>query len=195
MKQNRVYTTGQVAKMLEAAPRTVCRWIDAGHLQGYRLPPTGKNAASADRRITREALLKFLEEWEIPKPFQLLGGDRPTLLLVATAADLYRQLVERADGSLDIIHTPCLFSGGIRCTQRDPDAVFFDLSGDRTAVLSAARSVRESSSLPPAVFCRYFEDDTLEDDVVESFDCMIPSTDSPSEMLRTVWAEINRKTQ
>jgi two-component system, OmpR family, response regulator RpaA len=60
-----VFTTGQVAKMLMVAPRTVSKWFDAGRLRGYRIP------GSQDRRIPREALLKFLGDNGLPVPAEL----------------------------------------------------------------------------------------------------------------------------
>jgi uncharacterized protein (TIGR02996 family)/excisionase family DNA binding protein len=54
--QRRVFTTGDVAKMVQVSPRTVCKWFDSGRLRGYRLP------GSQDRRIPREQLVHFLKQ-------------------------------------------------------------------------------------------------------------------------------------
>ena len=61
----KVYTTGQVAKMAEVAPRTVSKWFDSGKLEGYRLP------GSQDRRIPKENLVKFFKEHGMPIPDEL----------------------------------------------------------------------------------------------------------------------------
>ena len=45
----KVFTTGQVAKICQVAPRTVSKWFDSGRLKGYRIP------GSQDRRIPRES--------------------------------------------------------------------------------------------------------------------------------------------
>lgn len=58
---DKVYTTGQVARICQVAPRTAGKWIDSGALQGYRIP------GSQDRRVPRANLLKFLEEHGIPR--------------------------------------------------------------------------------------------------------------------------------
>lgn len=55
-----VFTTGQIARALRVAPRTVGHWIDDGHLKGYRLP------GSKDRRVTRAALEQFVRESGMP---------------------------------------------------------------------------------------------------------------------------------
>lgn len=51
-----VLTTGQVAKIIQVAPRTVSKWFDSGKLKGYRIP------GSNDRRITRKELERFIKE-------------------------------------------------------------------------------------------------------------------------------------
>jgi excisionase family DNA binding protein len=56
----KVFTTGQVAKICQVAPRTVSKWFDSGRLRGYRIP------GSQDRRIPREALIRFLKENGMP---------------------------------------------------------------------------------------------------------------------------------
>jgi excisionase family DNA binding protein len=64
-----VYTTGQVARMLNVTMSTVTRWFDAGRLRGFRLPP------KQDRRIPRENLVHFLEEHNMPLPTELTHPD------------------------------------------------------------------------------------------------------------------------
>jgi excisionase family DNA binding protein len=63
-----VYTTGQAAKLLCVAPRTVCKWFDAGHLRGYRIP------GSQDRRIPQESLVAFITEHGLALPAELTEG-------------------------------------------------------------------------------------------------------------------------
>ena len=60
MKGKNVLTIGDVAKICNAATRTVQKWFDEGLLKGYKLP------ASKDRRICREELEKFMIKYEIP---------------------------------------------------------------------------------------------------------------------------------
>lgn len=69
-----VYTTGQIARLLRVAPRTVSQWIDKGHLKGYRLP------GSQDRRVLRTHLIVFLANREMPplEDFEALGAEAPS---------------------------------------------------------------------------------------------------------------------
>jgi excisionase family DNA binding protein len=60
---NKVFTTGQVARICKVSPRTVTVWFDSGKLRGYRIP------GSQNRRIPRDMLIRFLKEHGMP-----LGG-------------------------------------------------------------------------------------------------------------------------
>ena len=59
-KTRMVFTTGQVAKICQVAPRTVSKWFDSGKLKGYRIP------GSQDRRIPRDQLIRFLKDNGMP---------------------------------------------------------------------------------------------------------------------------------
>ncbi len=48
--------TGQVAKLLGVAPRTVSKWFDSGELHGHKLPVSGT------RRVYRASLIRFIVE-------------------------------------------------------------------------------------------------------------------------------------
>jgi uncharacterized protein (TIGR02996 family)/excisionase family DNA binding protein len=52
----KVFTTGQVAQLLDVSPTTVATWFDLGRLRGYRIP------GSQDRRIPRDILVRFMSE-------------------------------------------------------------------------------------------------------------------------------------
>lgn len=56
VKETKVFTIGQVAKLCHVAPRTATKWFDSGRLKGYRIP------GSQDRRVPREYLIRFLKE-------------------------------------------------------------------------------------------------------------------------------------
>lgn len=68
----KVYTTTQAARHANVAPRTICKWMDSGRLNGYRLP------GSADRRIPHENLVKFLRDNKMPQAAELEASLAPT---------------------------------------------------------------------------------------------------------------------
>ncbi len=59
-RKGNVLTTGEIAAVCRVSSRTVCGWIDDGHLKGYRIP------GSRDRRATADAVEKFLKDNGMP---------------------------------------------------------------------------------------------------------------------------------
>lgn len=62
-------TTGQIARWLRVAPRTVCKWIDRGYIRGYRLP------MSLDRRVRAGDFVAFCTQHGFDVPPELRGSD------------------------------------------------------------------------------------------------------------------------
>jgi|TARA_Y100000310_G_scaffold330478_1_gene402180 excisionase family DNA binding protein len=56
----KVFTTGEVAKILKIGTTTVKHWFDKGKINGYRIP-----GGTQDRRIPREYLYKCIKEMEL----------------------------------------------------------------------------------------------------------------------------------
>src|SRR5690349_9735474 len=59
-QSDKVFTSGEVARICGVSPDTVSRWFDVGHIEGYRLGPGG------DRRIPYQNLRKFMLQHGIP---------------------------------------------------------------------------------------------------------------------------------
>ena len=55
-----ILTTAAAAKIAGVSLQTMTRWVDAGRVQGFRIP------GSTHRRVVREGLLKFLLEHKMP---------------------------------------------------------------------------------------------------------------------------------
>jgi len=68
----KIFTTGQCAKLLKVAPCVVARWFDSGKLKGYRIPN------SQDRRIPQECLVRFLTAEGLPIPEELQVSSDPS---------------------------------------------------------------------------------------------------------------------
>jgi excisionase family DNA binding protein len=69
-------TTGEVARICNVAARTVSKWIDAGRLEGYRIP------GSRDRRVHVAALEAFVAAHGIPVTGNALATENATRILV-----------------------------------------------------------------------------------------------------------------
>jgi excisionase family DNA binding protein len=66
-KRKNVFTTQEVADLLEVCSVTVAKWFDTGLLDGYRLPGT------KFRRIPRSKLIEFAEARNMPLPEDILN--------------------------------------------------------------------------------------------------------------------------
>lgn len=60
MKDKKVFTTGDVARICNVSVRTVQKWFDEGLLKGYKLPN------SKDRRVQAEKLVEFMTKHDMP---------------------------------------------------------------------------------------------------------------------------------
>jgi hypothetical protein len=67
IKGKEVFGTGEVALLVNVAPRTVNQWFDAGRLRGER------EGRSRRRQVLRTELLRFLREHGMPVPEGLDG--------------------------------------------------------------------------------------------------------------------------
>lgn len=66
MYKKSVFTTGEVANLIHIHQTTVIDWVDKGILSSYKTP-------GGHRRISREALFKFLDHHNMPVPNILMG--------------------------------------------------------------------------------------------------------------------------
>ena len=114
-----VYTTGEVAKICQVAPRTVATWVDSGQLKGFRLP------GRQDRRIPRRYLLKFMTENKMP--LSLVDELDPQHLLIVTSDDaLTSQLMSQLSKTIETISVITSFEAGIQLAARRPLMLIVD---------------------------------------------------------------------
>lgn len=127
-----VFTTGDVAKICNVAPRTVSKWFDSGHLRGYRIP------GSKDRRIPIEHLVRFMRAHGIP-----LNG---------LESGAFRVLVFDADDALCRVIRDALvahegYEVAIACTPLEAGAVAQEFKPNVMIV-----DVRSAQEQPKAIF-------------------------------------------
>lgn len=109
-----VFTTGQVAKICHVAPRTASKWIDKGLLQGYRLPGT------KDRRVSREALVSFMEGNKI-----VTGSIISRIVLLSVDTELASAI---SNAGMDVRVLESFFDLGEQLHVCAPHAVVVDFS-------------------------------------------------------------------
>lgn len=154
-----IFTTGQVAKICQVAPRTVSKWFDSGKLGGYRIP------GSTDRRVPRKDLIEFLRKFGLP-----LGDLEDVLfkhvLLIGVAPLLVARLHEylREGDGYQMRVAVDGFDAGVRARDRLPcPVVVIDLSMGRQEALQIAARLRRDENYATAVLVALAgEDETPE---------------------------------
>ena len=135
----KVFTTGQVAKICKVAPRTVSKWFDSGRLRGYRIP------GSQDRRIPREALIRFLKEYGMPLGELEEEGWHKILVIGAEQLliDRVRELLpEDDDYKYEVANSG--FEAGTAAQSFHPDTIVVDLAMGRSEGLQIAQNLRRN---------------------------------------------------
>lgn len=135
----KVFTTGQVAKICQVAPRTVSKWFDSGRLRGYRIP------GSQDRRIPREALIRFLRENGMPMGNLEEESWHKVLIIGAEKLFIDRLkeiLPEDDDYKFEVANSG--FEAGSAAQSFHPDTIVIDLSMGRSEGLQIAQNMRRS---------------------------------------------------
>lgn len=118
-------STGQIAKYCGVHLRTVIRWIERGHLKGYKLPGRGNN------RVEKRTFINFLIANEMPIPEELLSQKSSVLVIdddvamakaimrvfhsdtweTAYAADGFQAGLAIANGQFDLITLDLMMPG------------------------------------------------------------------------------------
>ena len=135
----KVFTTGQVAKICQVAPRTVSKWFDSGKLRGYRIP------GSQDRRIPRDHLIKFLKEHGMPLGDLEEEGWHKILVIGAEKLFIDRLqelLPEDEEYKYSIANSG--FEAGIQAESFHPDTIIIDLAMGRSEALQIAQNLRRN---------------------------------------------------
>ncbi len=135
----KVFTTGQVAKICQVAPRTVSKWFDSGRLRGYRIP------GSQDRRIPREALIRFLKENGMPMGNLEEEGWHKILIIGAEKLFINRiQELLPEDDDFKYNLAASGFEAGIQAESFHPDSIIIDLGMGRSEALQIAQTLRRN---------------------------------------------------
>lgn len=115
-----VYTTGEAAEVCKVSQQTIIRCFDAGRLGGFRVP------GSKFRRITREALLKFMKDNSIP--LDNLDTGRKKVLVVDDDAEIVELFVDvlSRDGRFEVKTAATGYDAGVLTQEFMPDLMILD---------------------------------------------------------------------
>jgi excisionase family DNA binding protein len=160
----KVFTTGQVAKICKVAPRTVSKWFDSGRLRGYRIP------GSQDRRIPREALIKFLKEYGMPLGELEEEGWHKILIIGAEKLfiDRTRELLpEDEEYKYEVANSG--FEAGIQAESFHPDTIIIDLAMGRSEALQIAQNLRRNPQYEQTLILAMASEDEPDPDGLRNY--------------------------
>ncbi len=139
VRERRVFTTGEIAKICKVAPRTVSKWFDSGRLQGYRIP------GSQDRRIPHRHLIQFLKENGMP--LDGLEEDRLRMLVVGNGhmTNLAKRLADCVGEEMSIERCETLFQAGLRLANEQIQVVLVEVAAH--GVQETVQAMRDQDDL------------------------------------------------
>ncbi|OIO00289.1 MAG: hypothetical protein AUJ51_10505 [Elusimicrobia bacterium CG1_02_56_21] len=123
--RKKIFSTFEVAKMLELSPGTVANWVDAGRLTAY-------NTLGGHRRIKAEDLKTFLEENNNPVPKELSARMSSVKKVLIVEDDVkFLKLTERFFRTFrkkwEIYSAADGFQAGSLVGSEKPDVVILDI--------------------------------------------------------------------
>jgi excisionase family DNA binding protein len=160
----KVFTTGQVAKICQVAPRTVSKWFDSGRLRGYRIP------GSQDRRIPREALIRFLKENGMPLGALEEEGWHKILIIGAEKLfiDRLRELLpEDEDFKYEVANSG--FEAGTLAQSFHPDTIIIDLAMGRSEALQITQNLRRNPHYEQTLIIALASEDEADPEALKNY--------------------------
>lgn len=123
--RQKIFSTFEVAKMLELSPGTVANWVDAGRLKAF-------TTLGGHRRIKAEDLKTFLEENKIPAPKELSERlDTAKKVLIVEDDQKFLKLMERFFRTFrkkwEVFSAADGFQAGSLVGSEKPDVVILDI--------------------------------------------------------------------
>lgn len=118
---NRIFTSHEVASLVQVSPSSVLKWIEQGKLRAFRTP-------GGHRRVACEELVDFLRAHRLPVPREL-HCDRVRLLVIDDEATWLRALgafLQRADARIEVSLAESALDGLLKVGLDRPEVVLLD---------------------------------------------------------------------
>jgi|SRR5580700_1500124 two-component system response regulator RpaA len=136
---DRIFTTGQAAKICRVAVRTLAKWCDNGHLIAYRLEGAGH------RRIPEDQLRRFMRDHGMPLGELAEVQEQRKVLVIGANT----QLVIKLDELLKVfryasVHS--VFEAGLLVGSMRPDTIVIDLAIGRSEAGQIAALLQQDPS-------------------------------------------------
>lgn len=116
-------TVYQASKYCSVSPKTICNWIDEGHIKAFR-------TVGGHRRIRREDLDVFLRRMGIPVSGDLAEEERKKILVIDDDKLIVETIVrslEEEPHDYDIISAADGFEAGLQVSHFKPDLLILDI--------------------------------------------------------------------
>ncbi len=122
MEPKRSFNTSQVARYCHVSPDTIRDWANRRILRMFRTP-------GGHRRITREDLIRFLREQNMPVDRELLKRARRVLVVddLPDVAEALARMVKEVDKEIEVETANSGFDAGRTLQTFEPDLVLLDL--------------------------------------------------------------------
>lgn len=121
MNRQKTLTSGEVAQFCDVNLRTVIRWIEKGHLKGFKLPGRGNN------RILVTDFIEFLNSHQMPIPRELQHNSSRALVIDddQSMAAAIKRVLKRAEFEVDVAHDG--LQAGVKLAEFHPNLLILDL--------------------------------------------------------------------
>lgn len=117
----RLFTSHEVATLVQVSPSSVLKWIEQGKLKAYRTP-------GGHRRVSSDELVGFLRAHQLPVPPEL-EEEKVRLLVIDDEAPYLRALggmLSRADARVEVELAESAMDGLLKVGLWRPQVVLLD---------------------------------------------------------------------
>ncbi|HMK34957.1 MAG TPA: response regulator [Desulfomonilaceae bacterium] len=118
-----VLTVYQASKYCSVTPKTICNWVDEGHIKAFR-------TVGGHRRIRREDLEAFLRRMNIPFAAEVAEDERKRILVIDDDKLIVETIVrslEEEPHDYEIISAADGFEAGLQVSHFKPDLMILDI--------------------------------------------------------------------
>jgi excisionase family DNA binding protein len=135
----RVFTSHEVASLVQVSPSSVLKWIEQGKLRAFRTP-------GGHRRVAIDELVEFLRAHHLPVPREL--EDEKVKLLVIDDEPTYLRslgiLLQKADSRVEVSLAENALDGLLKVGLQRPTVVLLDSYMPGMDGLEVCRRLKES---------------------------------------------------
>jgi excisionase family DNA binding protein len=118
-----ILTVYQASKYCSVSPKTICNWIDEGHIKAFR-------TVGGHRRVRKEDLNVFLRRMGMPVSAEADQGERKKILVIDDDKLIVETIVrslEEEPHNYEIISAADGFEAGLQVSHFKPDVLILDI--------------------------------------------------------------------